>query len=470
MLRVATAFSGGLAACEFALKYEDLEHEVVFACEWDKYARKQYIEFHGEPKTFYNDVSDLQAQKYKGQIDLFVWGSPCQDLSLAGKRKGFDGEKSSLFRQGARVMNEMMPKTFIFENVKGLLSSNNGNDYKEVIKTFQDLGYLIAMKVVNTKEHGIPQNRERVFIVGFLDEPDYHNFRFAEPEPLKLVLRDMLDDNVDEKYYLSNKMIDSFMKHRERHKDRANGFTFDPKDGSEIAVCISTKAGNRNTDNYIKENQLNASYKSQANTIHDTEKEMPTLCAGTHGYAQGYIKEPQLEQIGNIDTKGHNSLWSRVYSPDGLGACLNANGGGAGAKTGLYHVKSATTKGYEVATEQASINFTHPDSKTRRGRVEKESQIYQTRRGYNSGGLKNTCPTITSNSWEHNNYLIDNYRIRRLTPKECFKLQGVKSEDIQLVNSYTQSYKIAGNAISVNVMQMLLQQLYKAEKPKDTLF
>lgn len=461
MIKIATAFSGGLAACEFALKYEELEHEVVFACEWDKYAREQYVKFHGEPKTFYNDVSDLDANKYLNEIDLYVWGSPCQDLSLAGQRKGFDGAKSSLFREGARVMSEMMPKAFIFENVKGLLSSNGGADYKEVIKTFQDMGYLIAMKVVNTKEHGIPQNRERVFIVGFLDADEYHSFNFAEPESLKLVLRDMLDDEVNEKYYLSDKMIEGFMKHRERHEDRGNGFAFSPKSGDDIAWCLSTKAGNRQTDNFIK--------------------------------------EPQLEQVGNIDTKGHNSLWGRVYSPDGLGACLNANGGGAGAKTGLYHVKSATTKGYEVATTDDSINFTHPDSKTRRGRVGKgvaqtldcacnqgiiEPQIgairgrnpdnpksriaglpTQQMLEINENGTSNCLTTV-----QKDNVVIEEFRIRRLTPKECFKLQGVKAEDVQLVNSDTQSYKIAGNAISVNVMQMILRQLYKAEKPKNTLF
>lgn len=461
MIKVATAFSGGLAACEFALKYEELEHEVVFACEWDKYARKQYLKFHGEPKTFYNDVSDLDAKKYLNQIDLYVWGSPCQDLSLAGQRKGFDGAKSSLFREGARVMNEMKPRSFIFENVKGLLSSNGGADYKEVIKTFKEMGYLIAMKVVNTKEHGIPQNRERVFIVGFLDPDEYHAFNFAEPEPLKLLLRDMLEEEVDEKYYLSDKMIDGFMKHKERHEDRGNGFAFAPKSGDDIAGCLSVKAGNRQTDNYIK--------------------------------------EPQLIQVGNIDTKGHNSLWGRVYNPNGLGACLNANGGGAGAKTGLYHVKSATTKGYEVATVDDSINFTHPDSKTRRGRVGKgvaqtldcacnqgiiEPKIGAIRGRNPSNPKSRTVGESTEQMLEINdngtsnclttvqkdNVVVEEFRIRRLTPKECFRLQGLRCEDIQLVNSDTQSYKIAGNAISVNVMQMISRQIYKAEKPKDTLF
>jgi DNA (cytosine-5)-methyltransferase 1 len=339
---------------------------------------------------------------------LFVWGSPCQDLSLAGKRKGFDGAKSSLFREGARIQSEMMPKVFIFENVKGLLSSNGGNDYKEVIKTFQDMGYLIASKVVNTKEHGIPQNRERVFIVGFLDADQYHNFTFEDAQPLKLRLRDMLEESVDNKYYLSDKVIQGNLIHKERHENRGNGFAFEPKTEDDISGCLSTKYGNRQTDTYLK-------------------------------------------------------------------------------------VKSATSCGYETATENDSINFTHPDSKTRRGRVGKG--VAQTldcacnqgviepkmeligmldikgndsiRRVYCDNGI---APCLTTMGGGNREPKVEtNYRIRKLTPKECFRLQGVKDEDIILSVSDSQAYKIAGNAISVNVMQMILKQLYKP-KPSGGLF
>lgn len=206
-IKVATAFSGGLAAVEFALKYENIKHEIVFACEFDKYAREQYLKFHNEPKIFYRDIGDLKADKYLNQIDLFVWGSPCQDLSIAGKRKGFNGKKSSLFREGARIQNEMKPKVFIFENVKGLLSSKKGDDYKEVCNSFREQGYNIVTLEINTKDFGIPQNRERIFIVGFLDVNKYHNYK--EPKPFKLTkrLKDILEYEVEEKYYLSAKMV-----------------------------------------------------------------------------------------------------------------------------------------------------------------------------------------------------------------------------------------------------------------------
>lgn len=347
MLKIGTLFSGGLAACEFAFRYEKIEHEIVFACEWDKFARQQYESFHGLPTlNFYEDVSDMQGHKYRDSIDLIVWGSPCQDLSLAGKRKGFDGAKSSLFREGARIMSEVMPKAFIFENVKGLLSSNGGADYKEVIKTFQDMGYLIAMKVMNTKDYGVPQNRERVFIVGFLDDDAYHSFSFEDGFELETRLKYYLNESVDEKYYLSDKIIKNFINGK-------SDFNFEPHSRDAIvSKCLTAR--------YYK-----------------MEKTDP------------YIKEPK---------------------------------------------------------------------------------ILQRARGYNNGGLKDICPTLTINSFEHNNHVVEDYRIRKLTPKECFKLQGVRESCIDLVVSDSQAYKIAGNAISVNVMQSLLRSLYKPVSKKGSLF
>jgi DNA (cytosine-5)-methyltransferase 1 len=448
ILKVATAFSGGLAAPEFALKYEDIPHEVVFACEWDKYARKQYLEFHGLPGTFYNDVQTLRAFNYKHKIDLFVWGSPCQDLSLAGKRKGFDGVKSSLFREGARIQKEMMPKNFIFENVVGLLSSNGGADYKEVQKTFREQGYHIATVRMNTKAFGVPQNRDRIFIIGFLDVNEYHSFKVPQPFKLEKKLKDVLEDEVDKKYFLSKKMVQGFIKNSNDPDKRITIQAFHNKE-DDYSNCITAryfKCGT--TDPYIKDNQLNPSYKSQANTIHDINKISPTICAGTKGYSHGYIK---LEQVGNIDQKGHNSLWGRVYSPEGIAPNLNANGGGAGAKTGLYQIKSNTAAGYELAKDGDCINYNHINSTTRRGRVGK--------------GVAQTLDT------QCNQGVIEKSNIRRLTPTECFRLQGVKDEDINLVVSDTQAYKIAGNAISVNVMQELIRALYKNQvKEKVSLF
>jgi DNA (cytosine-5)-methyltransferase 1 len=410
-MKVATAFSGGLAACEFALRYEDISHEVVFACEWDKFARQQYLTFHSEPKTFYSDVSEVNATKYKESIDLFVWGSPCQDLSLAGKRKGFDGAKSSLFREGARIQSEMMPKVFIFENVKGLLSSNGGNDYKEVIKTFQDMGYLIAMKVVNTKEHGIPQNRERVFIVGFLDADQYHNFTFEDAQPLELRLRDMLEDNVDEKYYLKEQTVARFEFFNSegnqigkiggevsKHHNSITNRIFSP---DNLCQTLTTASTGGNQEIKILINKIGyINQDTQGSTVYGTDGLSPSLCAGTHGYAQGYLK------IGAIRGRNPENPKSRVVG--------------------------------EPTEQMLEIN---------------------------ENGTANCLTSV-----QKDNVVVEDYRIRKLTPKECFRLQGVKDEDIILSVSDSQAYKIAGNAISVNVMQMILRQIYKPQIKIDSLF
>lgn len=389
-IKVATAFSGGLAAVEFALRYEDINHEIVFACEWDKYARQSYLNFHGAPGTFYNDISDLDANKYKNKIDLFVWGSPCQDLSLAGKRKGFDGAKSSLFREGARVQKEMMPRNFIFENVKGLLSSNGGADYKEVLETFRDQGYHIVTLVMNTKDYGVPQNRERVFIVGFLDVNEYHEYKEPKAFKLETRLRDILEDSVDEKYLLSDKSIV-----RLSTSDRSIG---PGNKDTEIANCL-------------------------------------------------------IAQYSKLPTDGF-----------------------------YVSVKQVTKKGFDVAGPGDSINISFPKSLTRRGRVGKgvaqtldcncsQAVIAEQRADEGLRFFKNgVCGTLRTIDACGDKRVVTKSNIRKLTPKEFYRLQGLKDEDINLVVSDTQAYKIAGNAISVNVMQELLKSLYKKERSSISLF
>lgn len=457
MIKVATAFSGGLAACEWAMKYEDIPHEVVYACEWDKYARKQYLEFHGEPTcNFYEDIQDLDATPYRDKIDLFVFGSPCQDLSLAGKRKGFLGEKSSLFRHGARVLEEMKPKIFIFENVKGLLSSNKGADYKEVIDTFQELGYLIASNVVNAKECGTAQNRERVFIVGFLNEEEYHSFHFAEPIPLTKRLKDYLDDEVEEKYYLSEKLLTGFISKEKRYEEenKSSSFLFKPQNKDGVCSTITSRIHKCSaSDPYIQEVQKigYVNQDTQASAVFDADGLSPTLCSGTHGYAQGYVKEPALKQAGMLDIKGADST-KRVYDVDGICPTMTTMGGGNRQPKVLMPT-------LEVGDEDISNPL---KGKTPFG-WHFEQKVY-------SQDSRCTRALTSSEGSGSREKVIQDFRIRRLTPRECFRLMGVKDEDIYLVNSDTQSYKIAGNGIEVETIRSIIRQLYKPAKAKNTLF
>jgi DNA (cytosine-5)-methyltransferase 1 len=309
-MKVGTDFSG-IGAPEMALKYLGIDFESVFACEIDKYARQSFKQLH-KPNTFYNDITTRNHKEVE-QLDLYVAGFPCQAFSTAGKRKGFEEARGTLFFNVAEFIQINQPKVFVLENVKGLLSHDKGNTFQTIVDilsngggtqngqisldVFEDgLGYHIYWQVLNTKEYGIPQNRERIFIVGF---KDFREFSFPKPMQLKLRLRDILQDNpklaisgkyqpyprnykelglerierfekrddnlsncllanemsyieVENKYHLSDKLIQSFTKHKERHTEKGTGFKWEVKKNDDIANCLRANASLCPTDNTIK--------------------------------------------------------------------------------------------------------------------------------------------------------------------------------------------------------------------------
>ena len=249
-MKIATAFSGGFGSVEFALKYLDIPHEVVFACEIAKPQRKSYVLNHGEPTdAFYHDIREIDGTKYRGQIDYYHLSPPCQSYSLAGKRAGVLDDRGGLMFEAIKSIAEVQPKMFTVENVKGLLSVNGGEDWKRILRDFNSLGgYTISWGVMNAKEQGSPQNRERVFIVGFRGQaPKMH---FPERKPLEIRLKDILEESVDEKYFLSCSVVESFKNHQERHGNKGNNFKFKIKTKEDTAFSIST-SGRRGTDNFI---------------------------------------------------------------------------------------------------------------------------------------------------------------------------------------------------------------------------
>nr|WP_234401514.1 DNA (cytosine-5-)-methyltransferase [Campylobacter concisus] len=368
-MSLATLFSG-IGAPEFAAREVFDEVETVFACEINKFARQSYLANHEAPLAFYEDVCDLDAKAYAGQIDILVGGSPCQDFSIAGQRAGEDGERGNLIWQFYRVVSEACPSVFIYENVKGFLSINGGKSYQRFMDTLRGLGYHCHAEVLNTKDYGIPQNRERLYIVGFLNADEYHAFFNAPKQALELKLGDMLDCEVDEKYFLSDKMIACL-------KKKENNFqgSFAPKSLSDVGNCIMTTTGSRRTDNFIK-------------------------------------------VVGKLDIKG-NDILKRVYDVNGVAPTIYTAQGG-----------------------------------------NQEPKILQRARGFNKGGEFAVCPTISSSSFEQNN-LLKSARIRKLTPRECLRLQGFP-ESFKIVVSDTQTYKQAGNAMSVNIIKMIFKQIQKA--------
>lgn len=403
MLSVGTDFSG-IGALEQALKNLKIKHKVLFACDNDAHVKKAYHKIH-KCDQWFDDVVGRDNSKIEKSIDLYVAGFPCQAFSQAGHRKGFEDTRGTLFFDVAKFIKENQPKTFILENVRGLvthdkgrtfdviksmLSDNGGSINGQILIPYYDdgLGYHIYFQVMNTKEHGIPQNRERIFIIGFKEPQD---FTFPPTEKLTSKLTDLIESEVDEKYYLSEKAIESVLLNDKHQKSKVN---------PDIANCLQSP-----------------------------------------GHANGTYK-------------GMNAI----------------------------KVESATKKGYEVAKKGDSIS-TVQKSATRRGRVGK--QVAQTltnqcaqavfigySRDMKTGEVKNrtfkpianTLHCSTGGGGNTDQFVGINKTIRKLTPLECWRLQGFPDEvfkKAEKVTSDTQLYKMAGNSITVNVIQKILTKIYK---------
>jgi len=368
MIKVGSDFSG-VGAFDQALIRLGIKYKTIFSCDMDKYARQTYIENYGEPEYYPADVYDREIPKQS--LDIYMTSPPCQAFSMAGKRLGKEDKRGILFFNSHEFIQKNKPRFFIFENVRGLLSHEEGRTFQEWINylggksinglpvLFPDqnaVPYHLYYKVINSKNLNVPQNRERIFIIGIRDDQD-NVFQFPKDEPLTKKLKDVLQDEADEKYFLSDKMINGFLK----------------------------------TDKYIK-------------------------------------------------------------------------------------VKSATKKGYETAKEGDSINLSVPNSETRRGRVGKEvAQTLDTacnqatwiadyrydeglriREDGNSPCLDasmNNTESLSASS-PYTNY---SGKVRRLTPRECFRLMDFPDTFTWSVSD-SQAYKQAGNSIVVKCLEKIIEK------------
>lgn len=216
VIRLGTLFSG-IGAIEHAFQRLKLNCQLQFAGDIDPFCKRSYMaNYNLAEENWHSDVHDFDATPFKGKIDILVGGAPCQAFSMVGKRRGFEDTRGTLFREFARVVKECEPKVFIFENVKGLTNHDRGRTWQVVQNTFKDyLGYDIHSKVLNSKDYGIPQNRERIFCIGFKQPTE---FVFPEPIELEYTMFDFLEDYIDSKFFLKEKGVKFVTSHKNREK------------------------------------------------------------------------------------------------------------------------------------------------------------------------------------------------------------------------------------------------------------
>ena len=217
-IRLATSFSG-IGAIEQAFRRLKIKHKIVFAGDSDEQCKKSYLANYSlDEHHWHSDIRTFDATPYLGKVDIFVGGAPCQAFSIVGKRRGLEDTRGTLFYEFARVVKECKPKVFIFENVKGIITHDSGRTWEVITDVFKSLGYDIHEKVLNAKHYGIPQNRERMFCIGFRKKT---NFMYPKPIPLEREMYDFLEDYISNKYFLKGKSINFVTS----TKNRAKRFT-----------------------------------------------------------------------------------------------------------------------------------------------------------------------------------------------------------------------------------------------------
>lgn len=287
MLKVLELFAG-IGAASKALTNLGIEHEIVDAVEIDKYAIKAFNAIHGtnfEPQDITKWDKDIK-------VDLIMHGSPCQDYSIAGLQAGGDkgsGTRSSLMYESVRIIEKLRPKYVIWENVKNLLSKKHRHNFDAYLETMEKFGYRNYYQVLDAQNYGVPQHRERVFTVSILGEGD---FKFPEPIPLEKKLKDVLEKEVDEKYYLSSERLERIQQWEDRQKANGRGFRFNVTDGNGVGKTISTSGDRPCSTNYIKViGKLDIKGQDQIKRVYDTSGVSPTLST-----MQGVNRQPKIAE------------------------------------------------------------------------------------------------------------------------------------------------------------------------------
>jgi DNA (cytosine-5)-methyltransferase 1 len=297
----------------FRLALEDLGGRCVFSSEWDKYAQITYEVNHGEKP--YGDITTKEVRKFiPPSFDLLCAGFPCQAFSIAGRRGGFQDVRGTLFFDVADIILKHQPKAFFLENVKGLQNHDRGRTLATILTVLRnDLGYTVPKpQIVNAKYFGVPQNRERVFIAGFRSDYKPSNFSYPHHNGVVSKLGDILEDvPVSVKYYLSDQYLSTLKKHKERHKNRGNGFGFEVLAHNSIANALVV-GGMGKERNLIVDHRLE-SFEPVTNIRGTVNREgVRRLTPREYARLQGF---PDQFQIVVSDTQAYKQFGNSVAVP-----------------------------------------------------------------------------------------------------------------------------------------------------------
>ena len=466
-MKILSLFSG-IGAFEKALKNIGIEYELIGFSEIDKYAIKSYCAMHNESEEKnLGDITKIDISKLPKDIDMITHGSPCQDFSIAGKQAGGDlgtGTRSSLMWNTINIVTYCKPKYVIWENVKNLLSKKHKHNFDSYLSIMESLGYNNYYQVLNAKDYGVPQNRERVYTISIRKDIDKGNFIFPEKEELKLRLKDMLEDEVDEKYYLSDEKIEkikssNFMQEKKRIQEKEYIDTILARDWKD-PKCVRV-GGIFDTKQE----------KHQAGSIYDKEKLKQVLRKAklekdvTNECIANIVLNVPITTVEHWFRKDDSfaiptpDVWFKLK--DFLGIKTDEFDESIMTfeeKDGIYEksdriydeegISPTLTQQKENIIERTPLKFLNRNQKNIEG------DYAYCIDSCNTGGIKE----ISKN----------NFRIRKLTPKECWRLMGFDDEDFEkaanVPTSNTQLYKQAGNSIVVNVLEKIFNNLLVEKK------
>lgn len=429
MLKVFEAFAGygsqAMALKRLAHDYPEFEYEVVGISEIEKTALQAYEAIHGHCPN-YGDISNIIWREVP-DFDLFTYSFPCTDISNAGEQAGLtegSGTRSSLLWECRKAIEIKRPKYLLMENVPALVGKKFLPQLNKWQAELEAYGYTNFTKTLNAKDFGTPQNRNRVFMVSVLGDA---NFEFPQPFELTCRLKDVLDDVVDEKYYISDKKMQAMLtgeggcKFNERLQEILQR--------NKYCNVDIVKVGNYSPSGH------------NASSVVSPDGIAPTVMEN-HGTVTAVI-EPKVMQVGNLypDTENYkNRTMGRIYSADGISPTINCCGGGDREPKILEcdffgFGRSRDKKGKVVSRHfNDYVNCIH-------------AQV---------GSPRDNMQVLVAQLFP--------FRIRKLTPKECFRLMDVTDEDIAKVQntgiSNSKQYKLAGNSICVNVLYFIMEQMF----------